>query len=810
MRTLWQDVRFGLRLLWKRPGFTAVALAVLALGVGANTAIFSVVNAVLLRPLPYPESERVVRVYTTDAKRNIRKYPTSYLNFADWRERSGAFEHVAAHASTGAAVNFGDTPESVEGVYASADLFPLLGVSPALGRTFTREEERPGSNVVVLSHGIWERRFGGDPAVVGRQFLFDGESTTVVGVMPEGFKFPVDVEEVQYWTPFNPETPTNKERGNNYLSVVARLKPGVSVEQGQAEMEAVTGRLEQEYKDKNAGRGANVVSMYEDLVGDVRPALYVLLGAVGFVLLIACANVANLLLARSASRQKEIAIRTALGAGRWRIVRQLLTESVILSLVGGAAGLLLALWGTDLLVAAVPEDIPRLTEAGVDARVLFFTLGVSVVTGLVFGLFPALQASRPDLNESLKEGERGSTAGHGRLRGALVVAEIAVALVLLVGAGLMVRSFWQLRQVETGFEARNVLTMQLSVVAKEDEGPKALNFLEDVAGRVRSLPGVEAVAFSNGLPFAGAVEQWLTVEGKQNSSGEPLGLISVQYLTTPDYFRALGIGLVRGRSFTEQDRQDAQLVAVIDERLAEKVFPGEAAIGQRFKTGGGAGPYEIVGVVEHVKHYGLEGEVPVDPQFYIPLSQVPAKSLPLQVGRTSLVVRTKGDPAALAPAVRQQVLAADPNQPVYNARTMEQIVAASTAQRRFSMTLLSIFAAVALVLAGVGIYGVMSYTVTQRTHEIGIRMALGARTENVRRLAMRQGLTPAFVGVVVGVIGALAATQLAASMLYGVAPRDPLTFVGVVALLVLVALGASWLPARRASRVDPIVALRAE
>jgi putative ABC transport system permease protein len=472
--------------------------------------------------------------------------------------------------------------------------------------------------------------------------------------------------------------------------------------------------------------------------------------------------------------------------------------------------LILALWATDLLVAAVPDNIPRLGEAGVDARVLFFTLGVSVLTGIVFGLVPALQASRPDLNETLKEGERGSTGTRHRLRNALVVAEVAVALVLLVGAGLMVRSFWQLRQVETGFEARNVLTMQLSVAAKEGEGQKALNFFEDVAGRVRSLPGVEAVAFSNGLPFAGAVEQWLTVEGKQNSSGEPLGLMSVQYLTTPDYFRAMGIGLVRGRSFTEQDRQDAQLVAVVDERLAEKVFPGEEAVGQRFKTGSGAGPYEIVGVVEHVKHYGLEGEVPVDPQFYIPLSQVPAKFLPMQVGRISLVVRTKGDPAALAPAVRQQVLAADPNQPVFNTRTMEEIVSRSTAQRRFAMTLLTIFAGVALLLAAVGIYGVMSYAVTQRTHEIGIRMALGASGGSILGMVVRQGMLLVGLGVALGVVAALLLTRVMSSMLYGVSASDPATFGGISALLAGVAFLACFIPARRATRVDPMVALRYE
>ncbi|HEX7177552.1 MAG TPA: ABC transporter permease, partial [Pyrinomonadaceae bacterium] len=719
MNNLWQDVRYGARMIAKRPLLTLITVAALAVGIGANTAIFSVVNAVLLRPLPYPESERIVRVFSTDAKRNARKYPTSYLNFVDWREQSSVFTQTAAHASTGAAVNFGDTPESVEGVYASADLFPLLGVSPALGRTFTREEERPGSNVVVLSHGIWERRFGGDPAVVGRQILFDGESTTVVGVMPEGFKFPVDVEEVQYWTPFNPETPTNKERGNNYLSVVARLKPGVSVEQGQAEMEAVTGRLEEQYNTSNAGRGANVVSMYEDLVGDVRPALYVLLGAVGFVLLIACANVANLLLARAASRQKEIAIRTALGASRWRVVRQMLTESLLLALIGGALGLLLALWGVDALSALIPADIPRVKDIGLDTRVLLFTLGVSVLTGVVFGLAPALQASKPDLNESLKDGSRGSTEGFGRnrLRALLIVSEVALSIMLLVGAGLLVRSFLELRSVKPGFEAQNVLTAGISLPsAKYGEEQQQAAFYSQALERIAALPGVKAVGGVEPMPFSGNGWQTSLKFPDRPPAAPGERPTSHARIVSPDYFRALGIPLQRGRVIAETDDARAPKVMVINETFASKYFPGEDPVGKRVTPSVAPGyDTQIVGVVGDVKHRRLNEDAA--PEFYISYQQAPGPIL-------ALVVRSEGgDPAGLANAVRQAVLQVDPNQPLYSVKTMQELLSDSVARSRFQMLLLTIFAAVALALAGVGLFGVMSYTVTQRTHEIGIRMA---------------------------------------------------------------------------------------
>ena len=805
MNSLWQDVRYGVRMLAKRPVLTLITAAALALGIGANTAIFSVVDAVLLRPLPYPESDRIVRVFATDLKRNILKYPTSYPNFTDWRERGSVFEHMAAHASTGAAVTFGDTPESVEGVYASADLFPLLGVSPAVGRVFTREEERPGSRVVVLSHALWQRRFGGDPSVVGRQFLFDGEGVTVLGVMPEGFKFPVDAEGAEYWAPFDPESAGNKERGNNYLSVVARLKPGVSAAQAQGEMEAITARLQEEYQDRNAGRGANVVSMYEDVVGGVRPALYVLLAAVGFVLLIACANVANLLLARAAARQKEIAIRTALGASRWRVVRQMLTESLLLALIGGALGLLLALWGVDALSSLIPADIPRVKEIGLDARVLLFTLGVSVLTGVVFGLAPALQASKPDLNESLKDGSRGSTEGFGRnrLRSLLIVSEVALSLILLVGAGLLIRSFVELRGVKPGFDPRNVLTAGISLpTAKYGEASQQAAFHRQVLERVAALPGVKAVGSAEPLPFSG--NGWQTSLKFPDRPPAPPGerLTSHTRVVTPDYFRAIGIPVLRGRVINDRDDENAPKAMVINETFANKYFPGEDPLGKRVTPTVAPGfDAQVVGVVGDVKHRRLNEESA--PEFYVSYLQAPQPFI-------SLVVRAEGDPAALAGALRNTVLQVDPNQPLYSVKTMDELLSDSVARSRFQMLLLTIFASVALALAGVGLFGVMSYTVTQRTHEIGIRMALGARAGDILRMVVRQGMVLVGMGVALGLAGAFALTRFISTLLYGVSASDPLTFAGVSALLAAVALLACLVPARRATKVDPMVALRYE
>ncbi|HYN85037.1 MAG TPA: ABC transporter permease [Pyrinomonadaceae bacterium] len=804
MGNILQDVRYGLRMLLKSRGVTAAALVALALGIGANTAIFSVVNAVLLRPLPYKDADRIVILRERTPKMDLS---FSYPNFQDLRDQNEVVEDLAAFRRESFNLTGAGEPERLSGRMVSHTFFTTLGAEPQHGRVFAAEDDRTGApRAAVLSHGFWQRRFAADPALVGKQLTLNGDSYTVVGVAAPGFAFGAETD---VYVPIGLFEERYKDRGAHPgISIIGRMRPGVTLEQARAGLDAVMARLEEQYPDSNKEHRVYAETLYENTVGDVRTSLYVLLGAVAFVLLIACANVANLLLARSAGRQKEIAIRTAMGASRWRIVRQLLTESVLLSVAGGALGLLVAVWGTDLLVAAVPDDIPRLRDAGVNARVLLFTLGVSVVTGLVFGLVPAFQASRPDLNETLKEGERGSTGARQHVRSALVVAEVAVALVLLVGAGLMVRSFWRLQSVATGFDPANVLTMQLSVTAAEGESRRALNFFDDVAARVRRLPGVEEAAFTSGAPFIGATETSVKVDGQPEEAEQ---LMTVQYVTTPEYLRAMGLRLKRGRYINEEDRAGRPVAIVIDERLAEKAFPGEDPVGRRLSFSDTVlPPMEVVGVVEHVKHYGLTGEAPVNQQLYLPLAQVPEKVMPNVARRMTLVVRTKGDPLAMTGAVRQQILAADPNQPAFNVSTMERAVAQSIGQRRFAMTLLAIFAAIALVLAAVGIYGVMSYSVTQRTHEIGIRMALGAQARDIMRLVVGQGMALAAAGVVLGVVAALLLTRVIASMLYGVTATDPATFAAIPLLLAAIALLACLIPARRATKVDPMVALRYE
>jgi putative ABC transport system permease protein len=811
MGTILQDIRYALRMLLKNPGFTFVAVLALALGIGANTAIFSVVNAVLLRPLPFKEPDRLVILWE---KKATKDSSVAYPNFLDWRDGNTVFEGMTVFRRDSFNLTGAGEPERLAGRLVSGNFFETLGVQPFAGRNFVPEDDQPGSTpTVVLGYGFWQRRFGGDAGIVNQQITLNDKSYTVVGITPADFRFSSDTD---IYVPIGlsvAEVPFYKERGSHPgLSVTARLKPGVTMEAARAELDTIMARLGQQYPETNKDRRVHIESLYENTVRDVRPALLVLLGAVSFVLLIACANVANLLLARSAARQKELGIRTALGASRWRIMRQLLTESLLLGLCGGMLGLLLALWGTDLLIAAAPEGVPRLADARIDLRVLGFTLGMAVLTGLVFGLAPALQASKTDLNESLKETERGSTGRRQGLRGALVVSEVALALVLLIGAGLMVKSLWQLQRIETGFDPNHVLALQLSLKGDSGSDPqKVQNFITQVEGRVKSLRGVEALAFTNGLPFAGAAEQGFQIVGRPLPGDDPTPYSAVRYTTSPDYLQALGIGLRRGRYFTAQDRLDSTPVVVIDETLARKYFADEEPLGQRLQLGQkGTPPYEIVGVVGHVKHYGLDGEVPVEPQFYFALAQIPAERMGFIANGISVLVRTRVEPQSLAGAVRGQILAVEPNQPVYNVRTMKEVVAESVASRRFSMFLLLVFALVALVLAAVGIYGVMAYSVTQRTHEIGIRMALGAQAADVLRMILGQGLLLILVGIAVGLLAAFALTRVLASLLYGVSATDPLTFAAISLLLMTVALLACYIPARRATKVDPMVALRYE
>jgi predicted permease len=812
-----QDFRYALRLMAQRPGFTIVAVITLALGIGANSAIFSLVNGLLLRPLPYADADRLAIIWTHSPGANVDQDWPSPGQYSAVKSQNTVFDEIAIAQGGNANITGQTAPERIGAVWSSSAMFSLLGLKPALGRPFMAEDDVPGKPpTAILSYGLWQRRFGGDPNVIGQNLMLDGDSYLIVGVMPADFSLKKEVmptvgaasqAEILLSLPMS-EKELSSQGDENY-NVLARLKPGVTIAQAQAELDSVVSALEQQFPaqyPESRRFSLSVKPLLDQVVGDIRPALLVLLGAVGCVLLIACANVANLLLARSATREKEIAIRTALGAGRWRLVRQLLTESVLLSLVGGALGLLVAIWGLDGLRWLDPGNIPRLQNAGIDGRVLAFTFGVTLLTGLLFGLAPALRSSQVNLSETLKEGGRSLVgSGNRRLRNLLVIAEIALSLVLLIGAGLLIRSFMRVQQVEPGFASQSVLSLRLSVVgttyAKE---PRRSSFFQEYWQRIRNLPEVESVGGVSALPLSGGIG-WgsITIEGYDSASGQS----SIQAdgrVASVGYFETLKIPLIAGRFFAEQDARESLKVAVIDEHMARTYFPGGDALGKRLKRGGqkSDAPWlTIVGVVASVKHYALDTDSRVT--FYTPQQQSPSSSM-------YIAVRTSGDPLSLAAAVTQEARAMDPNVAVYDVKTMDGRVAESLARRRFAMFALGLFAAVAAILAAIGIYGVMSYTVAQRTREIGIRVALGANTADVIRLMVSQGMTLAAIGVGIGLVAAVAVTRIMASLLFAVSATDPATFAVIALVLAGVALLACYIPARRATRVDPMVALRCE
>lgn len=816
MERLWQDLRFSVRMLVKNPGFTAVAMITLALGIGANTAIFSIVNGVLLRPLPYDDPDGLIMVWGDSVKTNLHEYPISIPDLTDLQNENHVADQMASYAYQDFNLTGSGDPEQIKGTYVSANFFSVLGVRPARGRTFLPEDGRPGAErVVVLSYGLWTRRFGGDQTLVGKTITLNGGSFTVIGVAPARFQSPNKGDELWATLSFDggdrlrlpptagPDAVTN--RSNRFLFVFARLKHGVTVKQARADLLIIASNLEREYPNTNGGSSVNVVPLRDKIVGRMQAALMVLLAAVGFVALIACANVANLLLARATARQKEIAIRAALGATRRRLVAQLLIESLLLGVLGGVLGLALAFGGIKLLLALNPSNIPRIEEIRIDVIVLAFTLALSVLTGLLFGLVPAIQGSKSDLNDVIREGSRGSTAGarQNRARSLLVIAEVALAELLLIGAGLMIKSFWSLEKVPVGFNPDGALTMQLSLPSSHYSEPKQFReFCEQVVERVETLPGVEAAGASTTLPLTDSkITFRFTVEGRVPATPEER-LRADFKAVTPGYFRAMGIRLRDGRYFTNHDREDSPPVVIIGRTLASRYWPGQNPLGKRMTIpSAGGGAREVIGVVDDVKQSSLD-EV-TEPEMYVPFLQKPFSFF-------ALAVRAKLDPASLTSAVRSQIAAIDKNQPIYDVIPLDQIVSNSLSQAKINTLLLFVFAALALLLASVGIYGVMNYTVTQRTHEIGIRMALGANAGNMIRLIVGKAGLLAFAGVVTGLVAAFALTRLLEGLLYGVQPRDLMIFAGVTVLLSGVSLISSYLPALRATRVEPMECLRYE
>jgi predicted permease len=817
MESLIQDLKYAARVLLKSPGFVLIAVLTLALGIGANTALFSVVNGVLLRPLPFPRPNELVVLSEKTA--NFDSSSISYPNFLDWQRSNSSFASLAAYRSDDFSITGSGEAERVRVGMISAGFFEILGVSPARGRLFTADEDHlSAAPVVVISAGLWQRKFGSAPDIVGKRITMNGDGYTVIGVVPVSFQLEstnFGIKDVFVPIGENKDPLFHDRDVHEGMRALGRLKPGVTLAAAQAEMDQIANNLALAYPDADKGAGISLVPLKKDIVGDVQPFLWVLLGAVGFVLLIACVNVANLQLARATARSREFAIRAALGASQSRVIRQLLTESVVLGLAGGTLGLLLAAWGTQAALKVLPETLPRAQDVGVDGRVLIFTLVASVVAGVLFGLAPALKIARPNLQETLKESGRGASGTRHRAQGVFVVVEMAMALVLLIGAGLMIRSLLDLWNVNPGFNPQGVLTFAVSLSPSVGaNATTSRNAIREMDERLQRIPGVEAVSSTGGaLPMTGDNEFPFWLGGQPKPANQSDMKQSLFYLAEPDYLSAMGIPLHRGRFFTQNDNEHSPPVIVIDESFAREYFPNEDPIGKRINIGIINSEPEIIGVVGHVKHWGLDtdgdAKHPILAQAYMPFMQIPDQfwNGPPQ---SEVVVRSKGSPASMAPAIREAVEKLNAENVMYETKPLDQIVADSLAARRFSMILLGVFAALALLLSSIGIYGVISYVVGQRTHEIGIRMALGAQRSHVLRLMLGEGMKMALVGVAIGIAAALGLTQLMTKMLFGVSAADPITFCAVAFILTSVALTACYIPARRAMRVDPMVALRYE
>jgi putative ABC transport system permease protein len=809
MERFFQNVRYALRNLRKRPVFSLIVVFTLALGIGANTAIFSVVDAVLLAPLPYSDPDKLVVLWAKNEKQNLTQQPVSYPNIVDLRESSHVFERLSVVRGELFSLTDRDEPERVTGVRVSTNILTLLGVTPALGRNFLQEEEQPAkASVALLSHGLWQRRYAGDPRLLGQAIIIDGKSYTVIGILPAWLKQPGttlgNLSDPDVWIPV---VPAASEQNRNFanMRIVARLKMGVTPAQAQSEVDTLGARLEKQYPDSNTNLRFGVVGLREQLTGRVSKALWILLGVVGCVLLIACANVANLLLARAASRQSEIAVRNALGATRPQLIRELLTECMVLGLTGGLLGLLLAYLGVTVMTSLSSGGIPRADEIGISREVLLFTMLLSLLTGLAFGIVPALQSSRSQLTEDLKEAKKGASGSvrHRRSLNALVVIEIALALVLVAGAGLMMRSFRSVLGIDPGFDPHNVLTFSAALpLATYKDQQQHVQFFERALAKIRALPGVEAAAGTFRVPIAGFATAIFSVQGKPVPTGQ--APIADYRAITVGYFRAIGIRLLKGREFTERDSADAPDAVIVNEELARRSWPGEDPIGKRLQVGTELTRWrQVVGVVGNARLSGLEAKV--DPAIYVPF---PQNSWPNALRNSFLVLRTTTDPQSLIPAIRRELRSVDPTFPITQIRTMDEIVGDSLSQRRFNTALLALFAFVAVALAAVGIYGVMSYAVSQRTREMGIRMALGAEQSDITKLVTSNGARLAALGIAIGVVAAAISSRLMSSLLFGITATDPMTFVFTALLLAAVTLLASYIPSRRAARTDPIAALR--